>query len=369
MKKRLSKRELAIRRAAVLLSRPRRRNEIIEVVERVARHAGSLCDGTLCVACRAVVPRDRHGACVLCGWEDGQPCAETTRRQYLVACACCAVWGLWAIPCMQRLRVLDTVAIHALCQLARFPERAGLIATAVHPLFGSLPDISSGSSWPLHAWPRQRKGSLFTLSQPQTIAQAFRGLEVQAWKAFQLARWPDDRALCPECGNPALFHDNQYMNVLGRSEVKYRRWRCLNDKQRRSFNEGRREQRREVRMKELLAQGRKPTVVRRNTLSTRGGCGTVFSDLDHTPFGGRHISLADWLILFYGDAFAIEVFQAIGIGPQQRVEMIGAFCTLSEQEPDFIQRWGTRTLPLVVMVDQTCKGAPESSEHEGGGGE
>jgi hypothetical protein len=122
-------------------------------------------------------------------------------------------------------------------------------------------------------------------------------------------------------------------------------------------------------MKELLAQGRKPTVVRRNTLSTRGGCGTVFSDLDHTPFGGRHISLADWLILFYGDAFAIEVFQAIGIGPQQRVEMIGAFCTLSEQEPDFIQRWGTRTLPLVVMVDQTCKGAPESSEHEGGGGE
>lgn len=368
MKKRLSKREVAIRRAAVLLSRPRRRNEIIEAVERVAGHAGSRRDDMLCEACRAVVQLDRHGVCILCGWENGQPCAETTRRQYLVACACCAVWGLWAIPCLQRLRVLDALAIHALCHLARFPERAGLVATAVHPFFGSLPDISSGPSWPLYAWPRQRERSLFTLYQPQTIAQAFRGLEVQAWKALQLARWPDDRAPCPECGNPALFHDNQYMNILGRSEVKYRRWRCLDDDERRSFNEGRREQRREMRTKELLAQGRKPTLVRRNALSKRGGCGIAFSDLDHTPFGGRHISLADWLMLFHGDAFAIEVFQAIGIGPQQTVEMIDAFCTLSEQEPDFIQRWGIWSLSLVVMVDQVCRGAPESSSHEGGGG-
>jgi hypothetical protein len=150
--------------------------------------------------------------------------------------------------------------------------------------------------------------------------------------------------------------------------MKYRRWRCLNDKQRRSFNEGRREQRREMRMKELLAQGQEPTVGRRHTLSTRGGCGIVFSDLDHTPFGGRHISLADWLMLFCGDAFALEVFQAIGIGPQQTVDMIGALCTLAEQEPDFIQRWETRTLSFVGMVDQICKGAPESSEREGGGG-
>lgn len=329
-----------VERAALLLSDPERRSQIIAAIDRLAQQAGRQ-EGGACRGCCALSQVDAVGNCLFCGWEEGQPCAQTTRRKYLIALACCAVWGIWGIPILRQLRFGGGLSLHALVHLTRHPKQAEVIVDALGSFLCGLSALPR-----CKVWPRATAGthSMFQLYPPHVFAGAFRALEVEAWSAFRRARW-QDRAQCPKCQKLPILHDYRYAVINGKRERLFRRWRCLTKKERELYNARRRESR------------PRRTKVRRNIPSNCEGCGFRFDDLTNLAIAHRQIAMADYTMIYIGHVHAVLMFQAIGAPAKSTVEAICGLCKMAEKEPGILQRWFVETAGLLMAVEQAGEAA------------
>lgn len=343
--------DLFVRQGGALLTSPPWRAQVIEAIKggRVVADGRNhdLSGAGPCEACDTP-SFGQDDMCVYCGWERGRRCAETTKRKYLIALACAAVWGIRALPCLQGMRFAGECSLHAVRHLARHPEQAKTIVESVGSLFAPLGDWGKTQCWPWSPWPRPRQGNFCTEFSPQHIMSALLPLEAEAWEVFRRVRWPEAHGLCPneECQQRVVKHGQEKRKGPGAEGVFYYRWFCESLIQRAEVSARRGLKRREA--------DQDHEMVRRRVPIHRRGCGRHFSDITNTPFKSR-VPMVHWLLLLVGDVYAIEVLLASGVPFKRLISMICKLDEFSKREPELIRRWKTHLLGIFQKVRDTCE--------------
>lgn len=321
--------------------------QIIAAIEHLALTQTATRGGPLCRVCAGALGEEPIRTCPVCGWSCAQRCVEKTKRKYLIALACCAAWGVWAIPVIRFLRFSPTLTIHILSHLTQHWEQATHISAVVVPILTDVVAIPPSSPWPTQEWPLTGKRSLFTENPSARLVALFHKVESMAWDAFRKARWGGTakwrEVHCPFCDTPAVAWGKRH---LGQQQKQFiMRWWCRNASQRNVCNARQRSH----------YQRRKP-IRRKGKIRRTKGCGKRFSDLTGTPFYRRQAPMSEWMMLITGGPLAIPVLRAAGISAVRCLEMVAALCTVAETAPEFMGNLITwSSSPLLEVLGQLYK--------------
>lgn len=324
-----------------------RKNQIIAAIEFLAMTQTGTRSGPLCRVCTGALGDEPVGNCPVCGWRRTQRCVKPVRRKYLIALACCAVGGIWAVPVMRVLRFSPALTTHVLSHLTQNWRQAKIIGNAIRPILTDLGPSPSFNTWPTQQWPLTGEPNMFTEYSPDQLLSLFHEVESDAWDAFRKARWGQRakgwNVRCPFCQARSITCGSRQLGQNERQPIM--RWWCRTSEDREACNGRQR------------SRYRRHTDIRRRGVNKRfDGCGKYFSDLTGTPLNRRQVPMSEWMLLVKGGPLAIAVLREAGVSAVQCSEMVAALCTIATETPRFMARLqATYNVPFMMVMMELDK--------------